>query len=105
MDLEEFKRRFPHLALEMQGSSNKSLRTIIDGEVYPFLGYEPGVEDYIRRCSTMEEAEQTIMWLLENGELSMERAEELKRKLRSGGLKSFGPKKKPGHYLRRTGYI
>jgi|YelNatPaOPRAMG01_1025707.scaffolds.fasta_scaffold23843_3 hypothetical protein len=105
MDLEEFKRRFPHLALEMQGSRNKSLRTLMESGVDPFLGYEPKAEDYIRRCNTMEEAERTIDWLLREGEISEDRAEELKRRLSSDGLRGFGPKKRPGHYLRRKGYI
>ncbi|MGC8850088.1 MAG: DUF2095 family protein [Candidatus Bathyarchaeia archaeon] len=105
MDLEEFRRKYPHLALEMQGSSNKSLRSLMEGEVDPFLGYEPKAEDYIRRCSSEEEAERTIEWLLEKGELSEEEAEGLKRRLKTGGLRGFGPRKKPGHYLRRTRYI
>ncbi|MEM2864920.1 MAG: DUF2095 family protein [Candidatus Bathyarchaeia archaeon] len=105
MDLEEFKRKYPHLALEMQGSSNRSLRSLMEGGVDPFLGYEPRAEDYIRRCNSEGEAERTIEWLLEKGELSEGEAEELKRRLKAGGLRGFGPRKRPGHYLRSTGYI
>lgn len=105
MDLKEFKKRFPHLALELQGSSNRSLRTLVDGKIDPFLGYEPTVEDYIRRCETLEEAEQTIDWLVTHGKLCRDRAMKLKQRLRNEGLRSFGPKKEPGYYLRKGGYI
>lgn len=105
MDLEEFRRKFPHLALELQGSSNKRLRTLIDRDIDPFLGYEPTVEDYIRRCDTLEEAEQTIDWLLNHGKLRKDKAMELKRRLQKEGLQDFGSRKEPGYYLRRKGYI
>jgi hypothetical protein len=109
IDWERFKRLFPHLAKEMEKGV---VRVSIDAyRVDPdegerlargdrWAGYDPGVMDFLRRCDTVEEAEEIINYLEGRGEITCERAEELRRQLRERGLRSFGEKKEPGYYLR-----
>ena len=109
IDWERFKRLFPHLAEEMERGI---ARVRIDayrvdpqeGERLargdPWAGYEPDVIDFLRRCDTEEEALEIIEYLERRGEITSERAEELRRQLRERGVRSFGEKKEPGYYLR-----
>ena len=109
IDWERFKRLFPHLAEEMERGV---ARVRIDayrvdpqeGERLargdPWAGYEPDVIDFLRRCDTEEEALEIIEYLERRGEITSERAEELRRQLRERGVRSFGEKKEPGYYLR-----
>lgn len=63
-----------------------------------FSCYDPGVTDFLRRCSSDEEAFEIIEYLVKRGEVTAEEAEKLRRRLRDEGLRSFGPKKEPGFY-------
>lgn len=103
MSWEEFKRRFPNLARGME-SRLQSIR--IGG----FRSYEaeefdelkmPDAVSYLRRCETEEQAEEIIDYLEDRGEITAEYAKSLRRQLREKGVRSFGPLKKPGYYLRR----
>jgi len=103
MERDEFKKRFPALAKEMEeGKSKADLKF----EVEPpqpkrrFAGYIPGPADYLRRCSSEEEAHEIIDYLKGRGEITGEEANRLRRQLEEEGLRSFGPKKKPGYYER-----
>jgi len=109
IDWERFKKLFPHLAEEMERGVAKvtidAYRVDPDeGERLargdPWAGYEPDVIDFIRRCDTEEEALEIIDYLERRGEITSERAEELRRQLRERGVRSFGEKKEPGYYLR-----
>lgn len=109
IDRERFKRLFPHLAEEME---RETVRIPIDAyRVDPdegerltrgdrWAGYNPDVIDFLRRCDTVEEAEEIIEYLERRGEITKERAEELRKRLCEGGTRSFGEKKEPGYYLR-----
>ena len=66
----------------------------------PWRGYEPDAIDFIRRADTIDEAMEVISFLEGRGEITPERAEELRRQLVEKGVRSFGPKKEPGYYLR-----
>jgi hypothetical protein len=103
MERDEFKKRFPALAKEMEeGKGKADLRF----EVEPpkpqrkFQGYDPNVIDFIRRCSGEDEALEIIEYLRDKGEITVDEAERLRRQLEEEGLRSFGPKKGPGHYER-----
>jgi len=104
LDENEFRRKYPNLWRELQGSSsNSKVRDSDEGGKDKFRGYIPNAIDYIRRSDTSEQAEKTISYLLEKGELTSEHACELRRQLREKGLRSFGPKKENGFYLREAG--
>jgi hypothetical protein len=103
MKRDEFKKRFPTLAKEMEEGKGKA---DLEFEVEPpkpqrkFAGYDPNVIDFIRRCSGEEEALEIIEYLRGREEITVEEADRLRRQLEEEGLRSFGPKKEPGYYER-----
>ena len=103
MKRDEFKKRFPALAKEMEEGKGKA---DLEFEVEPpkpqrkFAGYDPDVIDFIRRCSGEEEALEIIEYLRGKEEITVEEADRLRRQLEEEGLRSFGPKKEPGYYER-----
>ncbi len=103
---EKFKRRFPHLAAELSGSGTiriSSVRSSVEeGEriASSYSGYEPGPVEFIRRCDTEDQALEIINYLEQRGEITPEYAARLRRQLVEQGLRSFGPKRKPGCYDR-----
>ncbi len=60
----------------------------------------PDAVSFIRRCSTVDEANQIIDYLEKRGELTPELATRYRAQLAKTGLESFGPKKEPGYYER-----
>lgn len=103
MKRDEFKKRFPALAKEMEEGKGK---VDLEFEMEPpkpqrkFAGYDPNVIDFIRRCSGEEEALEIIEYLRCREEITVEEADRLRRQLEDEGLRSFGPKKEPGYYER-----
>lgn len=102
----------PHLAAEMGQSepevkiegirweeTNRTRQAIQPGAPR-FSGYSPDVVDFLRRCETDEEAMEIITYLEQRGELKSVHAKELRRQLKSKGVRSFGSKKTWGHYER-----
>ncbi|MEM1774991.1 MAG: DUF2095 family protein [Desulfurococcaceae archaeon] len=102
-DIEEFKKKFPWLAKEiLEGETEKITLRVKTGLPDPWRGYVPTVVDYIRRCKTVDEAFKVIEYLLRRGELTTEEAEELKRKLESGGIEAFGGRKEDDYYYKQA---
>lgn len=100
---EEFKKRFPNLAKEMEkGESKADLNFTIEipKARRKFSGYDPNETDFIRRCNTIEEAREIINYLEYRKEISIKRAEELRTQLENHGLRSFGRKKVKDYYER-----
>lgn len=67
---------------------------------------DPGAIDFIRRCTTYEEAFEILDYLLKRKELTKSEYEEFKRKLsQKDGLKNLiedsGGFKKPGYYVEK----
>jgi len=93
----EFKRRYPHLARELEAGTDegRNIGAIVDGS----RGYEPGVIDFLKRCDTEKSALEIIDYLAKRKEISSEYAELLRTQLRERGLRSFGEKRKDGHYF------
>jgi hypothetical protein len=102
----------PHLAAEM-GQSEPEVK--IEGVRWEetdrtrqvskpgtprFSGYSPDVVDFLRRCDTDEEAMEIITYLEGRGELNSVHAKELRKQLKSKGVRSFGSKKIWGYYER-----
>ena len=58
----------------------------------------PKTEDYLRRCSSLEEAEEIIDHQLKINEITLEHANELREICKKHGLGYFGQKKEWGYY-------
>ena len=110
MEKKDFKRLFPHIADEIESGASKvdlnkakePLPSIEPSykEDRKYAGYQPGAVDFIRRCRKPQEAEEIITYLEKKGDITIEDAKALRRKLNEEGLRSFGPWKKPGDYER-----
>ena len=106
-DKEEFERKFPALAKELEegGVPIEAFRADEEegereAEPRSFAGYEPTVIDFLRRCETDEEALEIINWMESRGEITPEIAKELRITLAKKGVRAFGPKKEWGWYER-----
>lgn len=112
MKWEEFKRRFPHLAEELDRGDAKlqidSVRTIsekADRTASNLSGYVPTVIDYLRRCDDEKEALATINYLESKGEITTQYATRLRTQLRTQGVRGFGPRKDDDHYQQKTANV
>ncbi len=63
--------------------------------------YNPKVEDFIRRCENLQQADEIIAYLVKRGEISFEKAQFLRDKVKKEGLTSYGPKKSWGYFERK----
>ena len=101
---EEFRKKFPHLAKELGGKGTlriDAVRTSLkeaEKVAHSFQGYEPTAVDFIRRCDTDEQALEIINFMEQKGDIDPEYAKRLRVQLARLGLRSFGPKRKPGCY-------
>ncbi|MET1160692.1 MAG: DUF2095 family protein [Thermoprotei archaeon] len=104
MSIDEFKKKFPHLAREILGDEGVSIKVRFERRKLPdpWRGYIPGPVDYIRRCKTIEEALEVIDYLEKRGEISHEEAEEYRRLLKEKGLSYFGPFKEDDYYYKKA---
>ncbi|MFX0169823.1 MAG: DUF2095 family protein [Candidatus Hodarchaeota archaeon] len=111
---EKVLERLPHLAAEIKTAkanvtidgvrweeTNRTGQVINTGKPR-YSGYSPDVIDFLRRCSTNEEAMEIIAFLEERGEIKPVHAKELRKQLQSKGIRSFGSKKIWGHYERES---
>jgi hypothetical protein len=107
---EKILERLPHLANEIQSSgsgvqiegvrweeTDRTRQPVRTGEDR-FSGYSPDVIDFIRRCTTEDEALEIINFLEKRGEIKTHHANELRDQLQRRGVRSFGTKKSWGHY-------
>ena len=102
-DKEEFKRKYPNLATELeQGTAKVQIESVQSFD--KFRGHVPTPIDYLRRCDTEEQAIQTIEYLEGREEITHEYADELRKQLKEKGVRSFGPKKEEDYYLKQAGY-
>ncbi len=101
MEKEEFKKRFPSLAKEIEegeGKADLSFQVEKPKPKRKFAGYSPSIIDFIRRCNTKEEALEIIKYMKKRGKITEEEYETLIEQLNEDGVRSFGPKKAPGYY-------
>ncbi len=70
-------------------------------EVLPEELTNPGCVDFIRRCTTKEDAIEIIEYLFNRGEITEDEADEYRIQLEEKGLESFGPRKTAGYYERK----
>lgn len=108
----KFRELFPHLAGELEISSTQTKpnsfqseneRNVVDASPR-FQGYSPDVLDFLRRCDNEEEGLEVIGYLEKRSEIDCDYAEELRRQLKTKGIRSFGSKKEDDYYLREAGY-
>jgi hypothetical protein len=103
MSKEEFRKKFPHLAAEMEA---RLMAKAVGGvrwegaENYDELR-NPDAIAFIRRCDTEAQAFEIIAYLEGKGEISKDYAEKLRMQLKERGLSSFGTKKEPGYYFHK----
>lgn len=121
-DQEELKTFLPHLLEEIKG---KEESVKIDGVDYEVEQSETGSQkesegkvsnleelrdpkamDFIRRCSTKEEAREILEYLLKREEISEDKATSIKKELKKENgledlIKESGGFKKPGYYMRK----
>ncbi len=105
---DEFRKSFPALSRELEGG--KTMEHSIDGvrtmsedqdeQTADADTYLPNAIDYIRRCDTVPQAIEIVDYLLNRGELTTGQARDIKKQLKSEGLRSFGAKKEKDHYLK-----
>ena len=105
MEKKKFRELFPHLADELV--KGKSVADLEDDTTRQkrslnanrrWEGYDPDIVDFIRRCETSEQAEKIIDYMSNEGKVSSEMAEKLRRQLVEGGVRSFGKLKEKGYY-------
>jgi len=112
IDKEQLKKRFPHLAKELEGGENKLSISSIRSDVEAgekacserFDSYDPDVIDFLRRCDNKKQAAEIIAYLEKKGEISCEYAARLRKQLKEKGVRSFGTKKEDEYYLKRAGF-
>lgn len=92
----DFKKALPHLSSELIKGEKKISIQGIENNIT-----DPGTIDFIRRCSTNEEAFEIIDFLLKRNEISLEEFDSLKNQIKNQGLSSFGFQKKTGYYERK----
>lgn len=98
-DIEEFRRKYPNLARELEGGIGvRSVAELAEGVEPPFM---PTAVDYLRRCRSLEEAFDVLEYLARTGQLSEEDKALLRGELMRGGLESLGPRKEFGYYSER----
>ena len=101
---DELRKKYPNLWNGIQGQISTSESSKIENiPIDKFRGYIPNAIDYLGRCESNEEAEKTISYLLKKGEITPEYEKKLRKQLKEKGLRSFGPKKEDGYYLRKVG--
>jgi hypothetical protein len=101
MEKEEFKKRFPFLAKEIEegeGKAEVSFQVEKPKQKRKFAGYDPDVVDFLRRCNTKEEALEIIEYMKQREEITEKESQTLIDQLNMKGVRSFGPKKTHGYY-------
>lgn len=101
MNKKDFKKLFPNLSDEME--TGKSLADIEFESDPPkkerrYQSYNPEAVDFLRRCKTIEQAEEIIAYLEKRKEIQKQEATALRKQLKEKGLKSFGAPKRLGFY-------
>lgn len=108
IDEKAFKKMFPNLAKEMEKKQQRVVISSVRSDVKAaekasskrFFNYVPDVIDFIRRCDNEQQAEEIIGYLEKRKEVSPDYAQRLRKQLKEEGVRSFGPKKEDGYYLK-----
>ncbi len=119
-DKEEFNKEFPHLIKEISTRKKSIKINSVDKNVeqrneeknrelnnlYPNELYNPGMIDFLRRCTKNEEANEILDYLMERKEITQQDYSKYKNIIsQEGGLKQlideYGGLKRPGYYMKK----
>ena len=119
-ETEELKKNLPHLLSEItentqtypieevQFSQTKQKESLLEKREETLLDdlINPGVFDFLRRCSNEEEAVEILDYLLKRKEISETQYNTLREQLRKENgladlIEQYGGFKKPGYYMRK----
>lgn len=108
IEKDKLKKLFPNLADEIEKDVSRihidQYRSQVQNEdqltARRWAGYSPDEVDFLRRCENEDQAEEVISYLQGRGEITLERAEELRAQIRKDGLRSLGDNRKPDYYHR-----
>lgn len=108
IDKKKLKRMLPNLAKEIEEKQQRVAISSVRSDVKAaekasskrFVNYMPDVVDFIRRCDTEQQAEEIIGYLEKRTAISPDYAQRLRKQLKEKGVRSFGPKKEDGYYLK-----
>jgi hypothetical protein len=124
IDKESVKKIFPHLYKELEEGESKipidavrknpEQAELTEGEAVEeefeatvmsdkLRHFNPSAVDFLRRCDTAAQAQEIIDYLQKKGEITKEYADELRCKLKEGGVRVFGPKKEENYYFKEGG--
>ncbi len=98
MPEDEMKKRFLHIAKEVEEPSTGETATV-RVKVHS-SGYPPNVLDFLARCDNDKQAMEIIDYLEKRGELSKAEAGALRLRIEKHGVRSVAKKRAPGHYFR-----
>ncbi|MHA1992353.1 MAG: DUF2095 family protein [Candidatus Hodarchaeales archaeon] len=85
--------------LEILAKVAEKRKSDLDAQKDYLGGFDPTAIDFIRRANTEKEAIEIINYLEKRKELKENEAKELKEKLETEGLESFGSHKQHGYYF------
>jgi len=108
IDKKVFKKMFPNLAKEIDEERQRVAISSVRSDAKAaekasskrFVNYMPDVVDFIRRCDNEQQAVEIIGYLEKRKEISPDYAKRLRNQLKEKGVRSFGPKKEDGYYLK-----
>lgn len=108
IDKKAFKNMFPNLAKEIEKKRKRVAISSVRSDVKAaekassrrFVNYMPDVVDFIRRCDTEQQAEEIVDYVERRKEINPDYANRLRKQLKEKGVRSFGPKKEDGYYLK-----
>jgi hypothetical protein len=103
MEIEEFKKKYPKLAKEIEiGDGKSDIQFEVQKPKRKFAGYEPSVIDFICRCTNETQALEIIEYMRSREKITENDAGKLCKQLEEEGLRSFGHKKSPGYYEKES---
>lgn len=108
IDKKAFKKMFPNLAKEIAEEQQRVAISSVRSDVVAaekasskrFVNYMPDVVDFIRRCDNEQQAVEIIGYLEKRREIGPDYAQRLRKQLKEKDIRSFGPKKEDGYYLK-----
>ena len=84
---------------DIEKESEPSEKIVSMPDRFKFVGHDPNVVDFIRRCDTVDQALEIIDYLENIGDISTSDGEKIRKQIETEGLRSFGPKKEKGFYF------
>jgi hypothetical protein len=98
----ELRKNFPHLLKELEegpSTEGKPVKMKVDKG----RGYEPSVLDFLKRCDNEKEALEVIDYFERREKITKAYAANIRTQIKEKGVRSFGEKRRPGHYFKEFG--